>query len=325
MMGYMVRRMLYGLAVLVGVNFITFMLFFQVNSPDDMARLALGGKRVTVEAIEAWKAERGYDLPLFVNKEAQGLAQVQQTIFYQQSVPMFWGQFGRADDGRNIAREIKQRAPASLALAVPVFVLGLVLNIAVALLLVFFRGTYLDTAGVVLCVLAMSVSGLFHIIAGQYLFAKTLALVPISGYAEGWQAWRFLCLPVLVSLLAGLGAGARWYRTLFLEEINKDYVRTARAKGLAEGQVLRRHVLRNELIPIITGSVSVIPLLFMGSLVSEAFFGIPGLGSYTIESIQNQDFAVVRAMVFIGSVLYLLGLVLTDFAYTVADPRVRLQ
>jgi peptide/nickel transport system permease protein len=183
----------------------------------------------------------------------------------------------------------------------------------------------LDTTGVVLCVFAMSVSGLFYIIAGQYLFAKTLALVPISGYADGLGAWRFLFLPVLVSVLAGLGAGARWYRTLFLEEINKDYVRTARAKGLNEGQVLRRHVLRNALIPIITGSVSVIPLLFMGSLVTEAFFGIPGLGSYTIEAIQNQDFAVVRAMVFVGSVLYLVGLVLTDFAYTVADPRVRLQ
>jgi len=150
------------------------------------------------------------------------------------------------------------------------------------------------------------------------------SLVPISGYDAGVDAWRFLILPVIIGVVSGLGGGTRWYRTIFLEEINKDYVRTARAKGLSEVQVLGRHVLRNGLIPILTGSVTVIPLLFMGSLISESFFGIPGLGSYTIEAIQSQDFAIVRAMVFIGSVLYLVGLILTDIAYTIADPRVRL-
>jgi len=234
------------------------------------------------------------------------------------------GEFGSSDDGRNIANEIVKRAGPSLALAVPVFVLGLFLNIVLSLLLTFFRGTYLDLTGVVLCVLAMSISGLFYIIGGQYLFSKTLALVPISGYDSGGDAWRFLILPVIIGVVSGLGGGTRWYRTIFLEEINKDYVRTARAKGLSEVQVLGRHVLRNGLIPILTGSVTVIPLLFMGSLISESFFGIPGLGSYTIEAIQSQDFAIVRAMVFIGSVLYLVGLILTDIAYTIADPRVRL-
>ena len=120
-----------------------------------------------------------------------------------------------------------------------------------------------------------------------------------------------------------LGAGARLYRTLFLEEMAKDYVRTARAKGLAERVVLFRHVLKNALIPILTGVVVVIPSLFLGSLITESFFGIPGLGSYTIDAIQAQDFAVVRAMVFIGSVLYIVGLVLTDLSYTLVDPRVR--
>ena len=139
------------------------------------------------------------------------------------------------------------------------------------------------------------------------------------------RTWRFLILPVLIGVVGGLGGGVRWYRILFLEEINKDYVRTARAKGLSEAAVLGRHVLRNGLIPIITGSVAAIPLLFMGSLLSETFFGIPGLGSYTIEAIQAQDFAVVRAMVFIGSALYLVGLILTDIAYTLVDPRVRLS
>lgn len=149
--------------------------------------------------------------------------------------------------------------------------------------------------------------------------------MPISGYAEGLSAAKFVVLPVIVSVLAGIGSSARWYRTIFLEEISKDYVRTARAKGLSELAVLFRHVLRNALIPILTGVVVVIPLFFMGSLLVESFFAIPGLGSYTIDAINAQDFAVVRAMVFIGSVLYIIGLILTDLSYTLADPRVRLE
>ncbi len=322
---YVLRRVLYGLLVLIGVNFLTFILFFQVNSPEDMARLALGGKRVSDEAVEQWKREKGYDLPLLLNTQSQGVGVLTDTVFFQKSMKMFVGQFGRADDGRSIANEIVQRAGPSLALAVPVFVLGLLINITFALVLTFFRGTYLDVSGVVLCVLGMSISGLFYIIAGQYVFSKILNLVPISGFSAGQEAWRFLILPVLVGVVSGIGTGTRWYRTIFLEETSKDYVRTARAKGLSESVVLGRHVLRNGLIPILTGSVTVIPLLFMGSLITESFFGIPGLGSYTIEAIQSQDFAVVRAMVFMGAVLYLLGLILTDVAYTLADPRVRLS
>jgi peptide/nickel transport system permease protein len=322
---YLLRRVLYGLLVLVGVNVITFALFFKVNSPDDMARMALGGKRVTTQAVEQWKQERGYDLPLLLNPAESGARRFTQTIFFQKSVPMFVGEFGVADDGRNIAQEIATRSGPSLAVAVPSFILGLLVNVMVALLLAFFRGTYLDKTGVVVCVLLMSISGLFYVIGGQYLFSTVLALVPVSGFAYGFEAWRFLVLPVLIGVVSGVGSGARWYRTLFLEEVNKDYVRTARAKGLSEWQVMGNHVLRNGLIPIITGSVVVIPSLFTGSLLTEAFFGIPGLGSYTIEAIQAQDFGVVRAMVFMGSALYLLGLILTDVAYTLADPRVRLQ
>jgi len=150
-------------------------------------------------------------------------------------------------------------------------------------------------------------------------------LFPISGYEPGVQAWRFVVLPVLIGLIAGLGASGRVYRTFFLEEIGKDYVRTARSKGVPELRLLFRHVLRNALIPILTGVVVVIPTLFMGSLIMESFFGIPGLGSYTIDAIQNQDFAIVRSMVFLGSVLYILGLLLTDISYTLVDPRIRLS
>jgi len=239
-------------------------------------------------------------------------------------VRMFAFDFGRADDGRDIGREISTRMVPSLAVALPVFILGLVSAISFALLLVYFRATYLDTAGVVICVAMMSISGLFYIIGGQWLVSKIWHLVPISGY-NGLSAGKFLILPVIVSVIGGIGASSRWYRTIFLEESNRDYVRTARAKGLSERLVLFRHVLRNALIPVLTGVVVVIPALFMGSLVIESFFGIPGLGSYTIDAINAQDFAVVRSMVFIGSVLYIVGLLLTDISYTIADPRIRFQ
>jgi peptide/nickel transport system permease protein len=325
MLAYLVRRLLYAIPILIGVNLITFALFFVVNTPDDMARMQLGSKRVTPEAIEKWKAERGYDLPLLWNSGAAGAAKATQTIFFQKSAKLFVFEFGASEDQRDIGTEIRARMWPSLALALPVFLVGLAVCITFALLMAFFRASYLDLSGVVLCVAMMSISTLFYIIGGQYIASKLWHLVPISGYAGGLDAQRFLVLPVVIGVVSGIGASSRWYRTIFLEEIGKDYVRTARAKGLAEGTVLFRHVLKNALIPILTGVVVVIPLLFLGSLLSESFFGIPGLGSYTIDAIQAQDFAVVRSMVFIGSVLYIAGLILTDISYTVVDPRIQLQ
>jgi len=198
-------------------------------------------------------------------------------------------------------------------------------RVVFALTMVFFRATYVDFWGVVLCVALMSISSLFYIIGGQFLISKLWHLVPISGYGYGFDATKFLILPVIIGVVSGAGGNTRWYRTIFLEEMSKDYVRTARAKGLSENVVLFGHVLRNALIPILTGTVVVIPLLFLGSLIAESFFGIPGLGSYTIDAINSQDFAVVRAMVFLGSLLYIVGLILTDISYTLVDPRIRLE
>jgi peptide/nickel transport system permease protein len=319
MLAYVIRRFLYAIPILIGVNLITFALFFVVNTPDDMARMQLGVKRITPEAIDNWKQERGYDKPLLWN------GGIRDTIFYEKSLRLFAFDFGRSEDGRDIGREIRTRMMPSLALAVPVFILGILVNITFALLMAFFRATYLDFWGVVLCVAMMSISTLFYIIGGQYVVSKLWHLVPISGYAGGLDAGKFVILPVLIGVLSGIGSGSRWYRTIFLEEMGRDYVRTARAKGLAESVVLFRHVLKNAMIPILTGAVVVIPLLFLGSLLAESFFGIPGLGSYTIDAIQAQDFAIVRSMVFIGSVLYIIGLLLTDLSYTVVDPRIRLE
>ena len=325
MFAYILRRLLYAIPILIGVNLLTFLLFFVVNTPDDMARMQLGARRVTPEAVEKWKEERGYNLPLLWNAGAEGAGKAVQTIFFQKSARLFVFDFGYSEDKRDIASEIQERMWPSLALAIPVFLVGLAACITFALLMAFFRATYLDIWGVVLCVAMMSISTLFYIIGGQYVVSKIWHLVPISGYAGGFDAGRFLVLPVLIGVISGIGSSSRWYRTLFLEEMSKDYVRTARAKGLAETTVLFRHVLKNAMIPILTGAVVVIPLLFLGSLLSESFFGIPGLGSYTIDAIQSQDYAVVRAMVFLGSVFYIVGLILTDISYTLVDPRIRLE
>ncbi len=327
MLNFILRRIGYGVLILLGVNLATFILFFTVNTPDDMARLNLGGKRVTAEAIDKWKAERGYDKPLYLNAKKQGTEAVTETIFWERSVSLFALDFGRADSesAGDIGHEVGQRMWVSLQMALPLFVLQVFASTAFALLLVMFRNSALDFWGVVSCVLMLSISSLFYIIVGQYLFSRVLMLAPISGYAPGLDAVKFLALPVGLSLIARLGGEARLYRAMFLEEIGKDYVRTARARGLSEQVVMFRHVLRNALIPIITSAGSYLPYVFLGSLVFESFFGLPGLGAYVIEAIGKQDFAVVRTMVFVGSLLYIATYALIDIAYTWVDPRVRLS
>jgi peptide/nickel transport system permease protein len=326
MLSYTIRRLLYGVLILLGVNLATFFLFFTVNTPDDMARLNIGGKRVTHELIEKWKSERGYDKPLYWNDAKEGSDKLTDTIFWERSVSLFTLNFGRADSesGGDLGHEVATRMWVSVQLALPIFILQVISSTGFALLLVMFRHTKLDLWGVVLCVLLLSISSLFYIIVGQYLFSRMFKLVPISGYATGLDLVRFLVLPVVLSAISRLGTEARLYRAMFLEEIGKDYVRTARAKGLAETVVLFRHVLRNALIPIITSMGGYLPYVFMGSLVFESFFGIPGLGAFVIEAIGKQDFAIVRTMVFVGSLLYIATYIVIDIAYSWADPRVRL-
>jgi len=325
MIAYLIRRVAYAIPILIGVNLLTFTLFFVVNTPDNMARMQLGIKRVSPEAIEKWKHQHGYDKPLLFNAKADGAGRLLDTIFFEKSASMFVLDFGYSDDGRNISREILTRMWPSFAIALPTFVIGLMVAISFALILTLFRATAADVAGVTLSVVLMSVSLLFYIIGGQFLVSKLWHWAPISGYSASVDALKFVVLPVVIGVVSGIGSSSRWYRAIFLEEIGKDYVRTARAKGLGELPLLFRHVLKNAMIPILTGVVVVIPRLFMGSLLMESFFGIPGLGSYTIDAIGAQDFSVVRAMVFLGSVLYIAGLILTDISYTMVDPRVRLS
>lgn len=325
MLTYLLRRIAYGVLILFGVNLLTFVLFFAVNTPDDMARLNLGGRRVTADAIESWKAARRLDKPLFFNGEKEGAEKLTDTIFFEKSVPLLALDFGRSDSGRDIGYEISTRMWPSLALALPTFILGLIVMVSWSLLVVFFRRTKVEAAAIGFSVFLMSISGLFYIIVGQWLFSKVMQIAPVSGWTDGPGMVAFLVLPVLIALFSRLGSDTLLYRAMFLEEMGRDYVRTARSKGLTEGEVLRRHVLRNALLPIITSSVAVIPMLFMGSLIMENFFGIPGLGSYTLDALGAQDFSIVRTMVFLGTLAYIVGLILTDLVYAWGDPRIRLS
>ena len=239
---------------------------------------------------------------------------------------LFLLRFGKSDaNGEDIWERIGTGAPASLLLATIAFFGSLLVTISLALALAYFRGTYIDGWGTFLCVLMMSIVYLVYIIAGQFLLGKLLKIFPLAGYHSGVQAWKFVMLPAIVSIVGGLGATVRLYRTFFLDEINQDYVRTARAKGVSEWAILFRHVLKNAAIPILSTTAAAIPTLFLGSLLGESFFNIPGLGSYLRDAIDSQDFAVVRAMVFLGAITTILGYLLTDISYTLVDPRVRLE
>jgi peptide/nickel transport system permease protein len=312
-LAYVVRRLAYGVATVLGVLLLLFALFFVYAQPEEIARRAIGDK-APPEALQQWVANHGYDRPLH-----------EQLVDHYRRMLTF--DFGRSDaDDSPILDKIRQRAGASLSLTVPLFGMSVVLGIGLSLFVAYFRETYIDRSGVVVAVLAMSISILLYIIGGQYLIGKLLRWFPISGFDPSPTViLRFLALPWVIGLLNGLGGDVRFYRTVFIEETSRDYVRTARAKGCGDGRVMAHHVLRNAMIPILTRVVVAIPFLFIGSLLLESFFGIPGLGSMTVDAIHGNDFATLRVMVFIGAVLFILGQIATDISYTLVDPRVRLE
>jgi len=325
MAAYLVRRIAYGFITMLGVLLLLFVLFFAVTDPDDIARKAVG-ERARPEVYAQWKKNHGYDKPLFLNTQVSGMSRYTDTLLFEHFRRMLTFDFGRSDaDDSQISRRLWEGAGPSLSLTLPLFVFGLALSVAVALFVAFFRETYVDRLMLVVCMLTMSMASLLYIIAGQYMVGQLLKWFPISGFdPTPAVVARFLALPVLVGVVSGFGADTRLYRTIFLEEIGRDYVRTARAKGCGDARVMVRHVLRNALIPILTNVVVAIPFLFTGALLLESFFGIPGLGALTVEAIQGNDFSTLRTMVYLGALLFILGQVLTDVSYALADPRVRL-
>ena len=328
MLTYIIQRILYTIPVVILVSFVTFVLFFMVVPPEIMARRHLSAKAPTREDIQNWLEKHGYDKPLFLNfargRDGKRHLFDSQFVRHMRSVVTF--DLGASDQtGERISDILRRRMGPSLMLTVPAFFLSLYINISLSLFVAYYRGTYIDRWGLVVCVLIMSIPFLVYIIVGQWVMSLQLRLFPISGWHRGIQAARFLYLPILLAVMAGLGGSVRFYRTIMLEETTKDYVRTARAKGMSETRILFRDVLKNAMIPILTTAVMAIPFLFLGSLLLENFFGIPGLGSLTIDAINASDFAILRAMVFIGALLFVVGLMLTDISYTLVDPRVRFE
>jgi peptide/nickel transport system permease protein len=312
MLRYLLRRLGYAVLILLGVAVLTFVLFYKVQSKQSIARRNLG-KNPTPQQIQLWLDQHGYNQP-------------EHVLLLRNIKELFTLQFGRSDqNNEEISKRIQQGAGPSAAVASVIFIGSLIGSITFALGMAYFRGTYLDYWGTFLCVLLMSVVYMVYIISGQFLMGKVLRYYPLTGWGAGLDMWKFVWLPAMVGIFSGFASSARLYRTFMLEEVSQDYVRTARAKGVPESAVLLRHVLKNSAIPILTSVVATIPLLFTGSILLESFFGIPGLGSYLVDGINSQDFAVVRAMVFVATIFTIIGLILTDVSYALVDPRVRLE
>jgi peptide/nickel transport system permease protein len=313
MLRYIVRRVLYAIPILIGVSLLTFIIFYAAASPQQIARTNLSAKNPTPKQIHEWLVQHGYDKP----KSEQFKDHMTHLLLFQ---------FGKSDaNGEDIWTRIRTGAPPSFIIASLIFVISLIVTISAALVFAYFRGTYVDYWGTFMCVLLLSVVAIVYIVAGQYVLGKVLKYAPLAGFHLGKDSWKFVLLPTIIGVFSGFGGATRLYRTFMLDEMNLDYVRTARAKGVSERAILFKHVLKNAAIPILTTSASTIPFLFTGSLLTETFFNIPGLGSYTVDAVQGNDFAVVRAMVFLGAALTILGYLITDISYALVDPRVRLE
>jgi len=350
MLNYLIRRILYMVPILLGVMLITFLLFNVVNTPRQMAYRMLGPK-ASQQAIDNWLNNHGYldkkgrELPLFFNLRVSDWRNLPRIHIAHWNVEIDLSnsmldslyfrsmqRFVKFDLGTSFATNepvltmLKRGAIPSLCITLPAFVVGLFLSLSAALLLVFVRDSLIDRWGTVLCVASMSIPITVYVIFGQWIAANLLNWFPTFGFnLEGLSTARFVALPVAIMILSGLGADVRMYRAIFLEEARAEYIRTAQAKGASHARVLLVHMLKNGMISLITLIVAALPFLIMGTLVLESFFGIPGLGNLMTNAIQTSDFGVIQADVYLGSLLYLFGLLLTDLCYAAADPRIRLQ
>lgn len=311
MFTYLVRRLIYTIPIVLGVSLIIFLLFNMVGGDPTYQML---GKHATPQQITELRHELGLDK----SKPAQFVDYLGQISTFE---------FGRSYTSKQkISDMIWAGIPASLTLAIPAFFLETIFALVIALLVSFFRGSLFDRTVVIACVMGMSVSSLAYILFGQYVFAYLLGWFPISGYdPDPILRFKYVALPALIWVFVSIGINVRVFRTFMLDEVNQDYVRTARSKGLNEKVILFKHVLKNAMIPVLTYVVIQIPFLITGSFLLESFFGIPGLGSITIDAIHNSDFPVIKAMTTIETLLFIVGNLMTDFLYSVVDPRVRLK
>ena len=316
MLHYVARRFLELIPTTVGILLLTFVLFNVVGGSS--AQVVLG-KNATKASIEAFNKRYGYDKPLILNtREGESVFDSQ---FFNFIKNVARGDFGVSTEHREPVMDVLKRGVGpTLSLTVPMVVCGTLLGLALALGCAALRGGAFDKGVLVMSTVLMSVNYVVWVLAGQFFLAYKWRIFPIWGYENAF----YLALPVLIGVLSSLGVDIRFFRTAVLDEIYKPYVRTARAKGLSGLDILVKHVLRNSLIPIVTYVSLSIPYLFTGSLLLETFFGIPGLGSVSLNAINSADLAVVRAVVLLGALLYQVVNLVTDLAYAALDPRVRL-
>jgi len=311
MFTFLVRRVIGAIPIIFGVALVVFVLFNVVGG--DPA-LMMVGKHATTQQIADIRREYGLDRPLPI-----------QFLNYLKDICTF--DFGRSYATRQkISDMIWNGMGPSLSLTLPAFFLTTVISVLLGLLVAYFRGRFVDRIAVLFCVIGMSIPILAYILFGQYYLAYELKMFPISGYDYSFPGrFEYLALPILLWILLSVGFDVRFYRTAILEETTQDYVRTARAKGLSEPTVYLKHVLKCSMVPIVTNVVLQIPLLVLGAFLFETFFGIPGLGSITIDALHNSDLPVIKTMAFVTSLLLIFGNILTDIIYTLVDPRVKLK
>ena len=317
MTAFIIRRLLYTVPVVFGVLLLTFVLFTLIGG--DIS-YQIAGKNADAETIAEIRHEYGLDKPLFVGDKGQRF----NSQFFDHFKSALTFDFGYDLNRELILERIGRGVGPSLALTIPMFLGTLAISISLALIVAFVRGSLWDVILVVICVAGMSIPYLSFIIFGQFFFAYRMDLFPIF-FVPDQSIWVSVALPVLIGIAAGLGNSLRFYRTVMLDEIQCDYVRTAFAKGLSTRKVLFKHVLKNAMIPILTNVVLSIPYLILGSLLLERFFGIPGLGDMMIQAINARDFFVLNAMTFMMSLLIVAFTLLTDMCYAWVDPRVSLR
>ncbi len=312
MFAYIVRRLWQMLPTMLGVVLLVFILFNWVGG--DPAYI-LAGKMANAESIANIRRQLGVDQPYHV----------QLWIFIQQIASFDFGQSWAT--GESVAHIIVSRLGPSLTVLLPLTVLETVLGVALALAVAFVRGSLTDRAVMVACTVGMSISILVYIIVFQYGLAFKLGLFPVQGWGDGlWEnLLRYASLPILIGLAVSIAPTLRLYRSFVLDEVNQDYVRTARAKGLGEVRVMWLHVLRNAAIPIITHVMANLPALLIGAFLLERFFGVPGIGREVILAVERSDFPVIKAITVYVAIATMIFNLLTDLLYQAVDPRVQLK
>ena len=320
MLKYVLRRLGETIPTTIGILLLTFVLFNVVGgSPAEV----ILGKNATAESVAAFNRKWGYDKPLiFGDCSDCSIVRLFDSQFFNFVGGLCKGDFGYSIENQEPVIEVLKRGVGpSLSLTVPILVGGVIVALMLALLAAAMRGGWVDRAVLLASAVLMSVNYVIWVLAGQFFLSYKAGIFPVWGYENAF----YLVLPVAIGILSSLGTDVRFFRTAILDEVYKPYVLTARAKGLSGWTIMTRHVLRNALIPIVTYVSLSIPYLFTGSLLLESFFGIPGLGSVSINAIHSADMAVVRAVVVLGSLLYQFVNLLTDVLYAFLDPRIRMN